>query len=265
MAFSADGVQQTPDVLNETYKNNGVFTNDLINFWAIPNVFPQIRAEEYEDYYDAPAPVEKFYQWLDRGLPVIVLVDFDQNPSTGVDSHFVLLHGYDDDTKELMCVDPWTGEEYFFSAKYGDPVKFIYGHRFYSWEVTHEPTSEEKIAQLERTLKDRDDQIAQLSQEVGYYTGELKKQEADNKALIDEVITERNKRLEADRQKAAAEKALETEQKAKAELQERLDSQVEEIAALREALAVSVSVKIKEYPLFKLLKMYFSKEKGVES
>lgn len=267
MSFALDGVQQTPDVLNETYKNNNVYHNqNLIHFWSIPNVFPDIRAEEFDNYYDDPAPVDKFYKWLDMGLPVIVLVDFDCNPADGVDMHFVVLHGYDDSTRDFFCVDPWTGEEYYFKAKYGDPVKYIYGHRFYSWEVQHEPSCEEKIEKLEKTLHDRDEQIARLSQEVGYYTEELKKQEDDNAQLAKEVSQERNKRLEAvseqKRLQAEIEKldkdhqeTVETLKNKVSKLEGDIDTLQEEQKALRIRLKASASLSCEQRTSFELIKI----------
>lgn len=63
-------------------------------------------------------------------MPVIALVDFD--PKTqGVQGHFVLIIGKDGD---YLINDPMAnpGEgSYWFSARYGDPARGIYGLRLY--------------------------------------------------------------------------------------------------------------------------------------
>jgi hypothetical protein len=236
MAFSANGVQQTPDILNETYKNNGVYTNDLINFWSIPNCFPQIKAEEYEDYYDSPAPLDKFYKWLDMGLPVIVLVDFDLNPSNSVQTHFVLLNGYDDVTRDLMCIDPWTGEEYFFKAKYGDPATFIYGHRFYSWEVVNEPTCERKLAEKTQEAIKFSEMLDEKTVLVGQLEKELEKETIAKDAALGQEAEIRKELAEVYGDKKGLESQVETIKKEVAELGSRLVDKDKELSAVSEAL-----------------------------
>lgn len=255
MAFQLAGIQQTPDVLNETYKANDVYhSTNLIHFWSIPNVFPNIRAESFEDYYDIGAPIEKFYEWLDRGLPVIVLVDFDLNPNDGIDQHFILLHGYDDTTRDFFCIDPWTGEEYYFNAKYGDPARFIYGHRFYSWEVQHETTDEDKIADLENKIKNleellKEKQFEIIEKESGLkqLADDLKIQEAENTDLGNQLFKAREEKDDAVRAKTDAEKDTENMRKKLLENERRLESQLEEITRLKSALVTSDNMVIDKF------------------
>ena len=256
-------MEQTPDILNETYKNGGVFDKDLIHYWSIPNVFPQIKCDEFLNYYDKPAPIEKFYNYLDRGLPVIVLVDFDCNPNNGVDSHFVVLSGYDDETKDFFCIDPWTGEEYFFKAKYGDPATFIYGHRLYSWEVTHEISCEEKNEKLSAEVQKLNELSENQGFEIGHLKTELEKETIGKDLAIKEANQERAKAVEANSERVKRERELnqviEKQAKEVKKKDKRLSSQDIKIEGLRSELTVLMDTKAKDLSMLTLLKFIILK------
>lgn len=254
-------IEQTPDILNETYKNNGVYHNgNLIHFWSIPNVFPQIKADEYLNFYDKPTPMERIYDYLDRGLPVIVKVDFDVSTSK-IEDHFVIIHGYNDEveTKDLLCIDPWTGEEYFFHSKFGDPVRYIFGWRLYSWEVEHELTDEEKLIQLEKTIKDLEEQIKEQGQTIGYLESELDKESAVIDRQDDEIRQERNQRHTIAKEKTGLEKEVAVLNQKIEKYKDRLESKDGIISQLRIDLESSVASQIRRLGFWKVLKICFTK------
>ena len=82
---------------------------------------------------DTPAPVDLIKQRIDQGHPTIIKVDADK-VKPDVQAHFCLVVGYTE--KDLIINDPWTGEEYFLTAKYphvnnawNKPEYIIYGLR----------------------------------------------------------------------------------------------------------------------------------------
>jgi hypothetical protein len=162
MMLSYYGHDFHPDDLNAFYKTRGVFANaTLIDFWKAANCFDDIKADEYIDCYDTPAPLDKIDKYLQEGKPVIAMVDF--SPTTGVQTHFVLIVGKEGD---YLINDPWTGETYYFTAKYGDPATKIFGLRLYSGPVKEVGASVEslnaKITELSNKLAEEIKETAEL-------------------------------------------------------------------------------------------------------
>jgi len=86
-----------PDSLNELYKSSGVYQNgNLINFWKIPEVFSDIKADQFIQCPDVPAPLDLIDQYLNDKKPVIAMIDF--LPATKeIDTHFILIIGRSED------------------------------------------------------------------------------------------------------------------------------------------------------------------------
>ncbi len=106
---------------------NGFANTNLMIWEKLTEVYSDIKWDGRVDCPDTPAPLLTIDQYLSAGKPVIVCVDFD--PKEGLQQHFVLIIGKDND---YLINDPWTGETYYFTAKYGDPAKGIMGLRLYS-------------------------------------------------------------------------------------------------------------------------------------
>lgn len=186
-----------PDDLNEFYKTRGVFDQaTLINFYRAGECFPDFKAEEYVNSYDVPAPLDKIDKYLAEGKPVIALVDF--SPAAGVQTHFVVIYGKDND---YLIFDPWYNETYYFTAKYGDPATKIFGLRLYSGQVPQGGDTLEslnaKITELSQKLSDEIQANAGLRTTNIELQANLKKQEEDNQSLLAD-----NRQAEIDKQNA---------------------------------------------------------------
>lgn len=192
MMLTYYGHEFLPDVLNEVYKTKDVFDlGNQINFFAAANVFGDITADEYYNCYDTPCDLSKIDAQLEKKQPVIALVDF--SPTAGVQTHFVLIIGKAEDGHYLIN-DPWTGETYFFHAKYGEPARYIYGLRIYSGEPKNGISDEDKISDLNDSLKSCNQDLAKKAKEVAGLTVELETQERDNKDLATQLLESRNER-----------------------------------------------------------------------
>jgi len=161
MMLNYYGKDFTVDSLNEFYKSHKVFDQkNLINFWEAANCFNDITADERVDCYTTSAPFEKIDKYLGEGKPIIV--GLGASPITpkelkydGLIDHFVLIKGKDNDS--YLINDPWTGEEYFFEGKYGDPAKYIFGLRLYSGTV---PIGGETVESLIAQIKSLSEKLA---------------------------------------------------------------------------------------------------------
>lgn len=222
MLLNYYGKDFTVDSLNEFYKSKGVFDQgSLINFWAAANCFDDITADEYINCYTTPAPLDTIDKYLAEGKPVIALVDF--SPTAGVQTHFVLIIGKEND---YLINDPWTGETYFFTAKYGDPAKFIFGLRLYSGKV---PIGGETVESLIAQVTSLSDKLAieiqsnaKLRKTVVGFQGDLAEADEQNSLLAEE-----NRKLVMADEKAKIQlkvlhKGIESYQKAEKTLKDRL-------------------------------------------
>jgi hypothetical protein len=196
MMLSYYGHDFHPDDLNEFYKNRKVFDNaTYINYWAAANCFEDMKADEFVDCYNIPAPLDKIDAYLSKGMPVIAMVDF--SPVEGVQTHFVLIVGKDND---YLINDPWTGETYFFTAKYGDPSTKIFGLRLYSGVV---PTGGDtleglnaKITELYKQISDANQGMASLQTTISGLQADIA--DAEKRA---QTLTEENRKLVFDNEK----------------------------------------------------------------
>lgn len=179
-----------PDALNELYKQKGVFDGDLINYWKVPLAFPDIQCppDGFLQCPDVPAPLDVIDFYLDKKMPVIALVDFDK-ATQGVQGHFVLIIGKDND---YLINDPWSGETYYFSARYGEPAKGIYGLRLYQGPVVIEE-DDYKVVYKGQTLASYErnpiDQIQELDKQLEAVRTNLA-QEIQNGASLQAALTQ---------------------------------------------------------------------------
>lgn len=242
MMLTYYGHEFLPDVLNEVYKTKNVFDlKTLINFWAAANVFGDITASEFYNCYGTPCDLSKIDAQLEKKQPVIALVDF--SPTVGVQTHFVLIIGKTEDGHYLIN-DPWTGETYFFHAKYGEPARYIYGLRIYSGTPKNGISDEDKISDLNDSLKSCNEDLAKKAKEVSGLRVELETSDRDNKDLASQLLESRSERdkksWEIDqltaKVKTLAEEIKSLKDKGAALKQEKADLRVE----LRESRARSV-------------------------
>jgi chorismate mutase len=179
MSLTYYGHPTTPDQLNELFKSKNCYDGNFLNFYAVGGVYGDYKASEMYDCYETPCDLGKIDKLLSEKKPVIAMVDFDVNPSTKGDWHFVLIIGKENDS--YFINDPWTGETYYFEAKYGDPSRNIYGLRIYEGNPpqTVNPQDEieglrEKIQSLNEDLSDKALEISELTKEVGEAKNESK-------------------------------------------------------------------------------------------
>ena len=258
MLLSYYGHEFLPDVLNEVYKDKNVFDQDnMVNFFAAANVFGDITADEFYNCYDLPCDLTKIDKYLEQKKPVIAMVDF--SPTAGVQTHFVLIIGKSDDGHYLIN-DPWTGETYFFHAKYGEPARYIYGLRLYSGEPKNEVSEEDKISDLTDALKSCNTDLAKKAEEVAGLRVDLETQERDNSDLAKQLLEARSERdkkaWENDTLVAKNKTLVEEVDRLKAKVGVFKDSQ----KALRIELVASQAKNMLDIGLFEFIKLkYFTK------
>jgi len=192
------GHEVTPDQLNQMLINVGGFAQTNLMIWEkLHDLFPDIKWDGRIDCPDVPAPLETIDSYLNKSMPVIVCVDFD--PKEGLQQHFVLIIGKENN--DYFINDPWTGETYFFTAKYGDPAKGIYGLRLYSGPVvieednykvvykgqtlaTYETNPIDKIENLDKEVESLKETVSQEIQNNATLQSALSLQEKDNAELL---------------------------------------------------------------------------------
>jgi len=196
------GHEQSPDVLNELFKSNGVYANkNLISSSLVPKAYPDIKFDEKYNCKTKPCDLTKIDKYLNEKKPVIAQVDF--SPKAGIQTHFVLIIGKENE--DYFINDPWTGETYFFSAKYGDPSRYIYGLRLYSGEVKEVTNDKDKISDLEIKVKNSNEALAEALLENGELRKAIKLQEIDNKDLAEQISEARGQRDQAVAEKGICE------------------------------------------------------------
>jgi len=225
-------------------------------------VFGDLTADEFYNCYDIPCDLSKIDDYLAKRMPVIALVDFDLIPSTGVQTHFVLIIGREEDGA-YYCNDPWTGETYYFHAKYGDPKKFIYGLRLYSGTPKEGEALDDKVSDLQDKLKACNEAVAAKSLEVNTLRDELETQERDNKNLADQLVAARSERDK----EAWAKEQLEAKNKTLLEEVEKLKREKKELKVRIDVLKKSIFEGLTKWEALALTigKFLKRKEKGGEN
>jgi hypothetical protein len=245
------GHELTPELLNEVYKSKGVFDEALINFYAAGTVFEDFNAVEYYDCQTIPCDLNKIDVGLSKKQPIIAMVDFDLNPNTKGDWHFVLIIGKTDDGHYLIN-DPWTGETYYFDAKYGDPSKNIYGLRIYEGIPKTNETNEDTLNDLQDKLSSCNSMLSEKALESNSLRDELLVQEKDNEDLASQLSTARS-----ERDKATWE--LKVLQLKNEELGKQIKSKDKEIKSLEEKITLLKSESIEALGKWELLALTFRK------
>ena len=235
--------EQDPEALNELFKSNEVYDKgNLIRGWAVNRVYNDIKYDEHYECPDIPCDLGKIDAYLEKRMPVIAMIDF--SPIAGVQSHFVLIIGKENDS--YLINDPWTGETYFFEAKYGDPALNIYGLRLYSGEVKEVEDDADKIKDLETQNQALSHQLEESSATIGILQGEVEKANAENGRLSTEVFVARNERRQAIWEK----EKFEGENK---KLTDKVSTQGDSIRALKLALKACKSDAMKNMGGFELI------------
>lgn len=120
-----------PPDLNRMMTDNGGYDKDIWQWTALTKIYPEVRFDGRKDYYNVSADIPLIKSYIDKNLPVVVLLDFDRGKA-GVQDHFVLVVGYTDN--DLIINDPWYGDRIELRKRYGnqDPKVTLLGARLYS-------------------------------------------------------------------------------------------------------------------------------------
>jgi hypothetical protein len=269
MLLTYFGHELLPDVLNEVYKSKGVFDQgNLINFWAAATCFDDIKVGEYYNCYNDPCDLSKIDNQLNKKMPVIAMVDFA--PTAGVQTHFVLIIGKTEDNHYIIN-DPWTGETYYFDAKYGDPVKYIFGLRIYEGTPKDASTPQDQISDLSDKLKSCNVSLAEKALESNNLRDELMAQEKDNEDLASQLTTARAERDTANTEKKLIEvrnegliSKVQSLEKEKETFEKGIETLQLEINALKIELKASEHLSISDVPSWDLFTIIIRRIFGKE-
>lgn len=136
------GHQIQPNALNDIYTQRNLYiSGDLLSDADLSAVFSDIQLSDSRSYTSGPADLAYLQQVAnDPTLTVTIEVDFDHNPSDGIQTHFVELHSFDGTT--LTIYDPWYGSDDNFALHYGtDPKTTIQKIAVYKGTPTAAPVS----------------------------------------------------------------------------------------------------------------------------
>ena len=192
MALRYYGQDVMPDTLNEVFKTKGAYDGNFLNFYAVGDVYEGYKAIDYYECNEVACDLTKIDAMLARKMPVIAKVDFDMNPATTGDWHFVLIIGKAEDGAYFIN-DPYTGETYYFHAKYGEPARNIYGLRIYEGQPP-EDTQQQKIDELNESVKICNTTLADKALEVSILTEKKAGLEAKVAQLSEELDKTRNEK-----------------------------------------------------------------------
>jgi hypothetical protein len=261
----------TPDQLNEMLINvNGFSNGNLMKWEVLTQLFSDIKWEGRVDCPDVPAPLNTIDEYLDKRMPVVVCVDFD--PKEGLQQHFVLVIGKDNN--DYFVNDPWTGETYYFSAKYGKPSEGVYGLRLYSGNLDPVVPMEDLVLQkkidelaqkvaelntLTSTIKDKQDSLWTSVDNVKKDTEELYKDRDVITVIKENTTSIEGKVKESIAKQTAIETGLRIEiRKLKDETGEEIDTLAKRVKTLEEKPipidGVAIKFKIGSWILGKLAK-----------
>lgn len=113
----------TPAALDDRYTAEGIYVNgDMMPDDALHRAFPDLELVAAHDYSNEPADLSVLRQVAaDPALTAIIGLDFDHNPSDGIQTHFLDLAGCDASTdgSGLLVADPWYEGIAPFSRNYG--------------------------------------------------------------------------------------------------------------------------------------------------
>lgn len=130
-------IGKTPDLVNNTLKNNGGFTSGDLFIWSKCTILGLNQTYVSPKYTSAVTSqgLQKIKDFLDQGYPLICEVDF--NPNTdGEEMHFVLITRYEGDS--FYAMDPWVGEIINLSV-YGGAARAVIQFRAYDKKINTQP------------------------------------------------------------------------------------------------------------------------------
>jgi hypothetical protein len=105
MVVNYFGYEETPDTLNEKMKAVGGFQGAFIIPAKIPAALPGMLYRNYVQCYEHPAPLTEIDAALSAERPVIV--EIDRSPSSGVQSHWVVIYNKEKEEDDYLILDPW--------------------------------------------------------------------------------------------------------------------------------------------------------------
>lgn len=93
---------------------------NLVDWSRLPRLYQEMKYLGRVDCPTTSAPIEQVDALLDKGLPVIVYVDFSHEP--GLQQHFVLIT-HRGEGGEYYINDPWFGDQSTLCPRYGQTAK----------------------------------------------------------------------------------------------------------------------------------------------
>ena len=126
MMLSGHGYTETPKTLNQKLQQVKGFVGSGIAWYAVSQLYPQVRINSIIKCYDTPAPLAQIDGALAKGQPAIVCVD--SQPSPEFRSHYIVLIGHKGN--DYLMLDPWpyqtdVNKETFLMPRYsqGNPLQ----------------------------------------------------------------------------------------------------------------------------------------------
>lgn len=116
----------TPLQLDSQFVSEGIFIQgDMLPDNALRQVLPEAVYRQSFNFQNVPADLSLLKQLSeDDYITVTLEVDFDHDPTDGIQTHFVELHSYDG--QSLKIYDPWYGSDDDFTTHYGpNPAQTI--------------------------------------------------------------------------------------------------------------------------------------------
>ena len=122
-------VQQQPPIplheLNGRLKDiGGYHSSNLLRWIAAGQIYPRLQYVSRIDIGARPARVHELNEIVMRvslGLPVIIYVD-SSNIQPGLQQHFVIVTGVDQERQQFTIQDPWFGDSTYLCPRYGKTV-----------------------------------------------------------------------------------------------------------------------------------------------
>jgi Peptidase_C39 like family/Bacterial SH3 domain len=126
MMLSGHGYTETPQTLNKKLQSAKGFVGSGIAWYAVSQIYPQVRINSIIKCYDTPAPLAQIDGALAKGQPAIVCVD--SQPSPEFRSHYIVLIGRKGN--DYLMLDPWpyqtdVNKETYLMPRYsqGNPLQ----------------------------------------------------------------------------------------------------------------------------------------------
>src|SRR5687768_15695385 len=91
MLLSGHGYGITPATLNQKLREaDGFSSRTLINWWKVSDISPEVKFITKVVCENSDAPLTQINDYLRRGQPVIVRVDYNVSPK--LDHHYVVVY-----------------------------------------------------------------------------------------------------------------------------------------------------------------------------